>query len=669
MSRLFEVIHPANITWRNQVPVSSVFDDVYFSLENGLEETQHVFIQGNQLISRWQQLPPYSMFVIAETGFGTGLNFLATWACWLQYAPSTANLFYYTTELHPLTRADLVKCLSLWPQLAPLSDALIAAYPLLTPGYHYLTFAEGRITLILMLGDATAAYQQLLESADIQQEALLRPWHVDAWFLDGFAPAKNESMWQAALFRTMALLSKAGTTVATFTAASAVRSGLSACGFEVRKQKGFGRKRDMICARFTQACEAHFLRCGRMTPWHVVPVRSIQEKHALIVGGGLAGCFSAYALAKRGFQVTILEKNDRIASEASGNQHGVLYPKLSAFQSPFTSFMLSAFVYAAQFYQTLLQNKSIEGELLGILQFAANQREKTTQSYLQNWLAAYPELGEFVSADRASQLAGVPITEPALWIPKAGWINSRVLCHYLIQQPGISVQYGRSVDALMYADGLWHAGGLAAETLIIANASNAQQFVQLADLPIKTIQGSLTFLQTHAKTQGLKVPLCAEGHLLPAKAGQHVVGATYHMNLQSRIDITSDNQSNWHKAKNMPIAEMPDLTILEQWSGLRATTPDYMPLVGPVVCSEAFQLNYQKLKKNAKYYIKQNATPLSGLYICAAFGSRGLTSIPLSAEYLASMINQEPSALPRDMRQALASARFLLKDLIKNVKK
>jgi tRNA 5-methylaminomethyl-2-thiouridine biosynthesis bifunctional protein len=226
----------ATLEWRDGQPYSATFDDVYFSSDNGLLETEYVFIQGNDLSTRWQSLNTAS-FQIIETGFGTGLNFLCAAKTWLAYAPESATLHYTSVEKYPLSLADMQQALLYWPELQNIADELLAQYTtLLSTGS--ISLYGTRIHLHLMCGDASACLAQIHNKAD-------------AWFLDGFAPAKNPDMWQAALFEQMARLSHTQTSFATFTSAGVVRRGLAAAGFQVNKKPGFGRKREMIIGCFT----------------------------------------------------------------------------------------------------------------------------------------------------------------------------------------------------------------------------------------------------------------------------------------------------------------------------------------------------------------------------------------------------------------------------------
>lgn len=232
---MMESTTQAALEWRDGLPYSTAFDDVYFSSDNGLLETEYVFIQGNALISRWQSLADNS-FTILETGFGTSLNFLCACKYWLEHAPVNAVLHFTSVEKYPLSRVDMHKAVQHWPALKPIADELLTQYEaLLNTGTA--TLLNDRIRLQVLFGDATECLSKLDTKAD-------------AWFLDGFAPSKNPEMWQQALFEQMARLSHLETTFATFTSAGIVRRGLTAAGFKVNKQPGFGKKREMISGFF-----------------------------------------------------------------------------------------------------------------------------------------------------------------------------------------------------------------------------------------------------------------------------------------------------------------------------------------------------------------------------------------------------------------------------------
>ncbi len=229
----------AQITWQNGQPFSSQFNDVYFSSDNGLAETQYVFIEQNQLIKRFKALQT-NQFTIAETGFGTGLSLLSTWKLWQEYAPPKATLHFISCEKYPITEQDLAKGHQQWPELSDLSGKLIEQYQININDTREITLDIENIKLTLLLDDASIALSQLN----------FNELKINAWFLDGFAPSKNPDMWTDNLFNQMARLSDENTTFATFTSASAVRQGLQKAGFTVNKLPGFGKKREMLAGKF-----------------------------------------------------------------------------------------------------------------------------------------------------------------------------------------------------------------------------------------------------------------------------------------------------------------------------------------------------------------------------------------------------------------------------------
>jgi len=227
----------ANIQWKNQQPYSLDFDDVYYSSDDGLAETDYVFIQHNQLSQRFAQLDA-NRFTIIETGFGSGLNFFCAAQHFLAHAPHHATLQFISVERYPLSVDDFIKANRYWFVFEKMVNQIASTYIQLKPGLNKLNCCDGRIQLALWVGDVSHVFPQINTPAD-------------AWFLDGFAPSKNSEMWSESLFHQIARLSKINTTFATFTSAGEVRRHLQTAGFNVRKAAGFGKKREMLYGKFT----------------------------------------------------------------------------------------------------------------------------------------------------------------------------------------------------------------------------------------------------------------------------------------------------------------------------------------------------------------------------------------------------------------------------------
>ncbi len=217
--------------------VSEEFDDVYYSIRDGLEETRYVFLTHNDLETRWQEL---DSFKIVEFGFGTGLNFLATWDLWKKTAH--CKLEYISIEKYPISKDALRGILERWVELGDLSEQLLQVYPDCNPGQHVLKFESEMLTLTLIFAD-------VVECLD------LIPNSVDAWYLDGFDPKKNPDMWSEEVYVAIGEKSIVGSTIATFTAAGIVKRALRASGFKLKRVDGFGPKWHMLKGVFQGVSE------------------------------------------------------------------------------------------------------------------------------------------------------------------------------------------------------------------------------------------------------------------------------------------------------------------------------------------------------------------------------------------------------------------------------
>lgn len=664
MSIQFKAIKNASISWKNNAPFSNDYQDIYFSTENGLKESIHVFIQGNQLIERWLKnlTAQASQFVIGEIGFGSGLNFLLTWAFWEKHAPKHAKLHFYSVENNPLTRADLEKCISIWPSIQQYGLQLLENYPILTTGIHSLHFAENRVNLHLMVGDALPSFQNLLHSGDPQFEQLQRQAFFDAWFLDGFSPKNNPDAWSYELFVTLSMLSNKNTTLSSFSVAGTVKKALQEAGFVIKKSTGFGQKKHNLVGSWERS-PSTFVK--RNTPWHIGYQKKITNKQAIVIGAGLAGACIANALVHRGWKVKVLDSHIAPGKGASGNPHAVLFPNLSAFSAPITDFMLSSFLYAHRFYLQCINKWDVQGEFAGILQLESARKPLTTQHELAKWLAKHPELGQIIDPEYASQLAGIDISSNALFIPLSGWIDSPALCAQLIHQPHIEYIPNISVHTLTKEDLHWYVEGHQAEIVVIANGYQANQFMQTQYLAIQPIRGQMTYINASHISNKLRIPICGEGHVLPCYNNMHAMGATYGLSLREENCQFTDDEINFYKINKLPIKLGLSLDVKGNWAGIRAGTLDHLPIVGPVADSICFTEDLQPVSTDPNRFIPTYGKYIDGLYVLAGFGSRGLTTIPLSAEYLASIINREISILPRYLIESISPARFLYRSLIR----
>src|SRR6056297_2173256 len=392
----FDAITPAVVDWLSDSPFSARFDDGYFSRDDGAGESRAVFIEGNHLPARFARLAPDELFVIGETGFGTGLNMLLAADSFTRIAPSAARLSLVSADRHPLHPEDLARALSAGPELATLSEPLQAEYPPLTPGFHRLRLAEN-IDLTLMFGDAETMWRH--------SDAT-----VDAWCLDGFAPDRNPALWQPGLLETLAGHSRPGSTLATFTVAGAVRRGLGAAGFEIRRLPGFGRKR--------QRLEGHLPGAA--------PGRRYRTGTAVVAGAGLAGATTARALAERGWQVRVMDPAG-IATGASGNRAGVVYTTPSGVATPQNRFYQASYLHATRWLRRHAAAAAGIGEFDGVVQHITDDRQRAR-------LAAASSSGHWPEAQLRR------LDEDSVLLVDGGYLQPAAWCRLLLDHPSIAVE-------------------------------------------------------------------------------------------------------------------------------------------------------------------------------------------------------------------------------------
>jgi tRNA 5-methylaminomethyl-2-thiouridine biosynthesis bifunctional protein len=654
------VLPHAQLDWDEQGrPRSRVFDDVYFSDKSGLDETRYVFLEQNRLAERFAALPASGRLVIGETGFGTGLNFLCAWQLFEQHAVAGARLHFVSVEKYPLSPADLQRALALWPELKPLADQLLTHYVAIHQGFQRITLAGGRVTLTLLIGDALEQLPQL----DAQ---------IDAWFLDGFAPAKNPDMWTAELFVELARLAAPGSTISTFTSTGWVRRLLNAAGFKMKRTPGIGHKWEILRGEFL-GWPAEVAPPTPEKPWFARPAPLTGERHALVIGAGLAGCATASSLAARGWQVGLLERHDGVAQEASGNPQGVLYLKLSAHGTALSQLIVSGFGYTRRLLETL--QRGTDWDDCGVLQLAFNAKEAERHAQLAS---AFPQdLLQWLEQPEAQARAGIGLAHGGLYYPEGGWVHPPALCLAQAAQPNIELLRHREALELRKVADQWQAFDgdrllASAPVVVLAGAAEIKRFAQSAELPLKRIRGQITRLAETAESQALTTVVCAEGYVAPARLGEHTLGASFDFNSDDLTPTTAEHQGNLAMLEEISsdlvarlhISEQP-VESLQGRAAFRCTSPDYLPIVGPLADRDAFLDSYAALSKDARQVPDIPCPWLDGLYVNSGHGSRGLITAPLSGELLAAWLDNEPLPLPRSVAEACHPNRFALRRLIR----
>jgi len=648
-------IEHAQLNWRDEQPESTQFGDIYFSVEDGIAETEHVFIQSNQLPDRLSELNQPN-FTIGETGFGTGLNFLVARHHFLSTAQPQQTLHFISCEKYPMRLADLKRALSpigVKETFAEGVNQLVKLWPSALPGFHKLSFDNGRIQLWLLFGDAA----QQLSQIDAK---------VDAWFLDGFAPSKNPEMWHDDLFKQLARLSDIGTSFATFTSAGIVKRGLQSVGFEIKKIPGFGRKREMIHGWFNQTQNSR--TCTK--PWLARPEAKQRDSKCAVIGAGLAGATVAHALAQQGIQVDLYERAAKPATGGSGNPQGALYAKLPAVPTAASRLHANGLQFTINQLKALNLNDQLHADLCGVLQLAVSEKDQKLQQKLVE-ANNHPEtLVHPVSAEQASELAGTTTEHSALFFPDSGWASPPKLIDFLLKHDQILCHFNQAVESFDRDGTEWLINGKSYAQVVICSAYETALLEGLAQLDVKPIRGQTSWCSA-AETPNLKTVVCGEGYISPALKGQFCFGASFKVN-----DTSQDLKQEEHQ-HNLDLLQRALPTLYEtvqsrELSGRasqRAGTRDYLPMVGPLCDTERLIEQYQRLSVDASTEFNDTAPWLDGLYVSLGHGSKGLITCPIAAQIIAAQMTNQPYPLEQELVDALSPQRFAIRDLIRTTNK
>lgn len=667
------ILENADIQWQESgAPYSNHFDDIYFSRQGGLEETEHVFIAANALTRRWQSLDQaiatsadqQQTFTVAELGFGTGLNFLCCWRAWRELAPKSLRLHYIACEKFPLRKEALRRALQEWPELTALSEQLLDHYPDHSHGYHRVHIRDetldNGITLDLYYGDA----EQLLSAQPERESA-----KVDAWFLDGFAPKLNPKMWSDGLLQQLARLSKPGTSLSTYSVAGTVVRGVRAAGFDVQKVKGFAQKRHMLVGTFTQAPSA----TPNKMHWLNLDSSNISTpREVIVIGAGLAGCAAAHSLARKGLKVLVLEQADQIASGASGNRQAVLQCRLSNADSGNRQFNLQAFLFAVrEFTQLQKQHPDINWQACGVLNLDSAFKARQERGAELKHNAYADEIVHALDQLSSNEKAGLPFDGGTHYLPLGGYLNPVQLCQAYVQHPNIQLQLNCRVTGLEQKGEQWlisygdtTSKTIVSDVVLIANSYAATQLSQTEALPIVPIRGQVSYLRANAHSDHLRSVVCGRSYISPQWQGLHSVGATYSKNIGDLALSEKEHLQNLEGImQHVPLGSLGYDAIEGGRVSIRATSTDRMPMVGQVPDLAQLQSIYQGLGQGARKHPDRSAPVLQRLYVSVSHGSHGLCNAPLAGEYLASLIANELLPIQSAIVKSIHPARFALRTL------
>ncbi|OVZ65463.1 FAD-dependent cmnm(5)s(2)U34 oxidoreductase [Pigmentiphaga sp. NML030171] len=611
------------------LPYSPLYGDIYHAAQGALEQARHVFLAGNGLPERWRGR---ERFTVCETGFGLGLTFLALWRAWRDDPRRSRRLHVVSVEAHPFAREDLAELLRArvpagWDDMAA---QLLAQWPPLLPGLHRLDLDGGAVTLTLAFGLAEQIVPRLVLRAD-------------AFFLDGFKPSANPGMWSEPLMKALARLAAPDATAATWASAGAARRALQAAGFEVERREGFGGKLHMTVARHAPRFER------RHAP---AEPPSFAERHAIVVGAGIAGAGVAHALALRGWRVSVFDAAWTFPPQGGGHLAAALTPLLARDDSPRARLSRAGALRAAARWAPWMDG-GIVARCGTVQQAKSDDKEAGMRAMLEE-LRFPADWVRPVTRDEASALAGCPTARGGVYFPGGLRVRPRLLGAALLSRPGIEVRAARvaRIEALaadVPSGRRWRAldqegATLAeAEIVVLANAAEAPRLLAASGLAAdgelpgffgqKAIAGQITLLP--AQDAAWRPPRCVvagDGYVLPAVDGACVAGSTY-VHDASRAVVTAEGHAvNLDRAARLLPALAGaglDPGAFTGWAGWRAVLPGRLPVIGE--------------------------SPVhGGLWAASGYASRGLSWSALGGDILAASLEGEPMVLEGDLLRMIA---------------
>ncbi|MBQ0932399.1 FAD-dependent 5-carboxymethylaminomethyl-2-thiouridine(34) oxidoreductase MnmC [Ideonella alba] len=629
------------------LPYAPAFGDVYHPRAGAFAQARHVFLAGNGLPQRWRGR---RRFVVLETGFGLGNNFLATWQAWRDDPQRPAQLVFVSIEKHPLRAADLAQ-VHAGSQTPERVRDLLAAWPPLTPDLHTLEFDHGQVRLLLAFGDIADWLPELVAE-------------VDAFYLDGFAPAKNAAMWDARLYPALSRLAAADATAATWSVARDVRDGLASAGFTVERQPGLGGKREISVARFIGAHRRAAAPPGRRP--------APRARSALVIGAGVAGAAAADALAREGLTVTVLERRSAPAQETSSNRAGLFHGVLHPHDGAHAQLLRAAALRTAQRLAGQLGTQALPGAVAGLLRGGGDDPAEVLQALAdrQGLPAGYVQA---LPADEASRRVGLALPRPQWFYPGGGWVSPPALVRHLLDAPGIALRPDSDVARLVREGGLWQASDAqgrvlaVADVAVVAGALDGLALLvpwhpEAADWPLGQQRGQVSIVPPSLASDLPKpaLPLASGGYLITlpdALGGGLLCGATSQRGDTDPAVRTDDHRRNLARMAELTgqpvdplLAEHP---ALEGKVGWRLAADDRLPLVGPVPADAPARAGARRQEQ------PRQVPRVEGLYLLTALGSRGLTLAPLLGEVLAAWICGAPVPLAASLLDAIDPARFV----------
>ena len=611
-------------------------------------ETINAFLHGCDLPQRWRGR---ERFVALETGFGTGHNFLATWHAWRADPRRCSSLVFIAIDPRPLPCPELSAARHAAPSGA-LADALFNAWPALTPNLHRLSFDAGRVQLLLMVAGLQHGLAELVA-------------HVDAFFLTGIEPGADSAASVGQVCKALGRLAAPGASLVATNSTPAWLAKLVTAGFVMPSSGGdalgsaAGITRASFAPRFTP----------RRAPTHLATSMSGSQppsngRRVLIVGAGLAGCATAWALAEQGWHSHVLERCGAIAQEGSGNLAGLFHGIVNAQDGRHARFNRAAALEARAAVQVAVDHHGVDGAARGLLRLESKLAMAAMQAMLAR-LGLPPGYVQAVDASGASGLAGMALSLPAWFYPGGGWVHPGGLARAFLERAGAqsTLRTGIEVHALNRSATGWRLldahGGLIDEAgvVVLANAGDALRLLGDGGLPVERVRGQISVTPTSALglPQMPRLPITGSGYLLPTLNGQAVFGATAQPGDPDPSVRLTDHAANVARLERLTGVRIAlNVDRLAGRTAWRWVTPDRLPVIGAVPDVQGMAAATLASRLDQPRFIPR----LPGLFVFSALGSRGITWSALGAQTLAALISGAPVPLEASLLDAIDPARF-----------
>ena len=582
---------------KNDSLFSHEFNDLYSSSKGPVEESEYVFIKGNRLEERFKKIDENRNFHIGEIGFGIGLNFLTTCRAWLKLTKGNQTLEFTSFDKQIFQLEDFKTYTSQLLGLEEYGHVFEKSYPYNIEGVQKISLFDGRVILNLVIGDISKTIEYL---TSLNQ--------VDAWFLDGFTPAKNPQLWSDVLLNAIGKTCIDGSTYSTYTSSGMVKKNLAQSGFSVEKIEGFSNKRHMLHG---QSLSKNLYK-------------SSSKKKIAIIGAGISGCTLAHVLSKKGQEVDLYEKSNSICSGASDHKLLVTYPRLSAHDTSFGRFSIQSYLHAIKFYESL---NSKAWKKTGVLMLNHDEASKKRNDALLS-KRSDDLIYQYVDVKEASDISGINLMYEGLYFKDAGYIIPNEMCNFLVDSPNISVFRSSEVNNLSNSkDKVTFTIGndiFEYDEVCICTGSSSDDLIALNGSSLK--RGQVSIVKSEESLKDIRVPVCAKGYISPMIDGIHLVGSSYsnHLDTEIREDEHASN------LRNLKIIYSGDPVIKSGKAGLRAVSKDHVPIAGN----------------------------LEGIFINTCHGSKASITAPICAEVVAcKMLNLSPP-LEKSELDALSPLRF-----------